>query len=155
MKRWIPMALAVAALFLTPRRETDVSELLPVELIYIQQLGNQICVQTDTGDAGYGSTLEGALGDLKAAAAGKVFLETADYLIVTAETERYLPQLWNILRPATEVCLGIGVDANGAEYLSTHRPGVTLNDVRAGYGQLPTLRKTEGRYHLEQKCDIR
>lgn len=148
MKRWIIVGLMFAALLLSPSRGTEVSELLPVELLYICESEGQILVRTDTGHAGAGDTLETALADLKAVAPGRVFLETADYLIVTEETQHLLPQLWEILRPATEVCLGIGADADAAEFLSVHKPNVTLNDLRGGNDRLPILIQTEGRYHL-------
>lgn len=149
MKRWIILAAAtVAALLFAPSEKTDVGELLPVELLYIYKEETGIRVETDTGNLGIGGDLTAALENLKATAPGKVFLETADYLIVTKQTVSLLPQLWEILRPATEVCLGVNADAQAADYLSAHKPGVTLNDIRSGGQILPSLIRTEERYCL-------
>ncbi|MDO5153925.1 MAG: hypothetical protein Q4D50_11305 [Eubacteriales bacterium] len=149
MKRWIILAAAAAVVLMSPsRKETDVGELLPVELLYIYKEESGIWVQTDTGDLGIGADLQSALKDLKETAPGKIFLDTADYLIITKETVDLLPQLWGILRPSTEVCLGINADTQAAAFLSAHKPGVTLNDIRSGGRFLPTLIRTGERYYL-------
>lgn len=148
MKRWIILTAAVAAALMFPSRSaTDVAELLPVELLYVYQ-ENGVRVETDTGDVGRGENLEAALENLKATASGDIFLDTVDYLILTKDTVGLLPQLWGILRPATEVCLGVNADAQAAAFLSAHKPGVTLNDIRSGEQRLPTLIRTEERYCL-------
>ncbi len=152
MRRWILFAAAaVVLLVLAPVEKTDVGELLPVELLYVYTDGSHICVETDTGDLGKGTDLETALADLKAAASGSIFLETADYLIVTEETKGLLPGLTAVLRPAAEVCVGVGADAQTADFLKAHKPGVTLNDVRKGKRDLPVLTGEGERYHLESE----
>ncbi len=149
MKRWILLTAAVAAALMFPSRDTaDVAELLPVELLYVSKDESGIWVQTDTGDLGIGGDLQSALEDLEGTAPGRIFLDTADYLIITKETIDLLPQLWEILRPATEVCLGINADTRAAAFLSAHKPGVTLNDIRSGEQSLPSLIRTEERYCL-------
>lgn len=151
MRRWIVYALVLAVLFLLPPSEkTDVGELKPVELlsIYHTEEGT-LRVETDTGDLGTGRNLKEALEDLKATASGSIFLDTVDYLLITEDAIPSLPQLWKILRPATQVCLGVGADPGTAEFLSAHKPGVTLNDIRAGTGTLPVLTRTEERCRLE------
>lgn len=149
MKRWIILAAAVAAALMFPSHsKADVGELLPVELLYIYKDENGIQVQTDTGNLGTGSDLRSALENLKATAPGEIFLDTADYLIITKDTANLLPQLWDILRPATEVCLGVNADTQAAAFLSAHKPGVTLNDIRSGGRFLPTLIRTGERYRL-------
>lgn len=150
MKRWIVYALALTlVLFLVPVPKTDVGELLPVELLCVYYKEGTLCVKTDTGDMGTGETLGEALSDLKATAAGNIFLDTVDYLIITKKAIPLLPQLWQILRPATQLCLGEEADTGAAAFLAAHSPGVTLNDVRAGMRTLPVLTRTEERYRLE------
>ncbi len=149
MKRWMVYALAVAAvLALRPRENMDVSNLLPVELLYINKEAGFIRVETDTGAVGVGRDLNSALQNLKDTAPGKVFLETADYLIVTEQTKGLLPALVEILRPAAEVCIGINADAQAAVYLKAHPPKTTLNDIRAGGREVPVLIKIKERYQF-------
>ena len=153
MRRWIVYTLVLAmALFLSPAEKTDVGDLLPVELLHIYYSNEgTVCVETDTGDFGTGETLDRALSDLKATASGNIFLDTADYLVIAREAIPLLPRLWEILRPATQVCLGTGADPETARFLSAHKPGVTLNAIRAGMEALPVLTQAEGRYRLEYK----
>ena len=149
MKRWwMVAALAAAALTLMPSHTADVGELLPVELLYVDCEQTGVRVETDTGEMGYGEDLAAALSDLKAAAPGRVFLETADYLVVTREAAYLLPQLRKILRPATRVCLGVNTDAGAADYLSAHKPEIMLKDVRPAGQQLPVLMGLGERYRL-------
>lgn len=149
MKRWIILAAAVAVVLMFPSREaSDVGELLPVELLYIYKEDGCVRVETDTGNLGVGTDLKAALEDLKASTPGEIFLETANYLILSREAVPLLPQLWGILRPATEVCLGVNADTKAAPFLAAHKPGVTLNDIRSGGRYLPTLVRREERYHL-------
>ncbi len=137
-------------LFLSPVEKTDVGELKPVELLYICYTDeNKVQVKTDTEDWGIGDTLDAALSDLKATASGNIFLDTADYLVIHRNAVTLLPQLWRILRPATQVCMGTEAQGETAAFLSAHKPGVTLNDVRSGRQALPVLRRAEERYRLE------
>lgn len=149
MKRWSILALiAAAVLMLFPRHTSDIGELLPVELLYVDRDESGIWVETDTGETGRGESLTRALEDLKATAPGTLFLETADYLIVTRQSAELLPQLRKILRPATQVCLGVNTDAGAAAFLSAHKPGILLKDVRSPEQKLPVLMGTEERYRL-------
>lgn len=153
MKRWIWCAAAlvlVAALGGMPFMGTDIAQLQPVELLRVQRVGDLISVELDTGDAGKGTTLESALQDLKNNTPGKVFLETADYLLINAEAEALLESLAQYLRPACGVCLEAG-EANletAAKFLGTHEPGLTLQEYRAGDHALQKLVVREERMYL-------
>ena len=65
-------------------------------------------LQTDTGDTGVGINPNSALKDMQEHAVGKLFLETADYLILQAGCEEMLPALSEMLRPSCKVCVLIG-----------------------------------------------
>lgn len=151
MRRWIVYALVMAlVLLISPVPKNDVGELKPVELLYVHYGdAGKLWVETDTGDRGMGETLEEALGDLKATASGVIFLDTADYLILHKNAAFLLPQLWKVLRPATQVCLGNGIGEDTPAFLAAHKPGVTLNDIRSGAWAMPTLTRIEERYRLE------
>ncbi len=138
------------ALWFLPIRGTDVGELQPVELLQVYRERGKIVMETDTGDLGRGRTLEKAFEDLKNTTAGTVFLETADYLLVTDEAEKYIPELFKILRPGTEVCR-IQEKVRGekaAKFLVSHPPAVTLQAVQYRFADMPELKYTEGRFKL-------
>lgn len=152
MKRWIGLLAGfAAALLLAPSQDTDIASLQPVELLYVYIEEGWVTVETDTGDLGAGEDLEGAMEDLKATASGEIFLETAQYLLITEPAEGYLPELKQILRPAAQILRAEGEpDLEGAaKYLSVHKSGLALKDWQVGV-ELPKLTIKEGRYYLVQ-----
>lgn len=153
MKRWPILFAIAAAAILFPANAADVGELLPVELIYIYREADQVCVATDTEAVGAGPDLNAAMEDLHATAPGAVFLDTADFLVLTPDTLTLLPELTNALRPATKVCVGLNVhaDADLTKYLTAHPPYVTLGNLRSGKKNVPILQRREAGYRLESR----
>lgn len=153
MKRLLLYGIAlvlVAALGWMPFSPSDVADLKPVELIFLDASRETVLVKTDTGESGRGSSLAAAIADMKKTTPGDVFLETADHLLITAEGSRYLEQAVQFLRPGCNVCLTQtepDLEA-AAAYLRAHEPGVTLQHWRAGLRMLPQLEIKEGRLCL-------
>ena len=152
MKQWIVYGLTLAVLLFPSKQGTELGKLRPVELFYAYREGETLVLRTDTGDLGAGRNLRQAVSDLKRTSQGAVFLDSADYLIVTEETEALIPEFINKMRPSAEVCrTADDVDPEkAAEFLSSHPGNVTLQDLRAGERKLPQLRAGKGRYHLDQ-----
>ncbi len=148
MKRWMIYAAAAAAAVALKPGTKDVGNLIPVELLYISSEPGIIRAETDTGNMGVGENLDAALKNLEDTAPGTIFLETADYLIITENAAHLLPQLTQVLRPAAEVCIGIQADTQAAAYLKAHPPEVTMKDIKAGNVGIPILIKSEERYHI-------
>lgn len=153
MKKWI-WVLGFAGLLIVSRLEhtgTDISDLEPVELVFVSAGESGIRIETDTGAKGSGKDVEEAIAELHAAAPAAVFLDTAQYLVLAGEAEDCLTQLYGLLRPACYVCLGDdGMDLEeAAKYLNAHPPEVKLLQCRAGNAALPKLTLEEGRGQLE------
>ena len=152
MKKWFFLLAALLLGAVTggvPFSGVDAAELQPVELLYL----NMLEISTDTGDSGRGADLASAFRDLKAGAAGKIFLETADTLLLDPSCKELSNELPQYLRPACGVCLGVGDISKTDlweinEYLSAHEPGVTLLDLRAGQTVIPILRFKLGEMRL-------
>ncbi len=145
------VALAVAAALgssLFPA--SDVAKLEPVEVIRIQMDRGQILVETDTGQFGRGADLQRAFEDLKNRASGDVFLDTADYVILTEGSRGQIAGLLDFLRPACKVCLEQGTAdlQKVAGFLDTHKPELTIMDCQGGQVDLPALVTKEGRMEL-------
>lgn len=152
MKYWIWIPL-MALLLLSPFRGSDVGKLRPVELVTMRREANAVVLETDTGDIGRGQNPMAALEDLKRSAPGALFLDTADYFLVTRETENLLPALSDVLRPAVEICV-VSEETDleaAAEYLRAHSPEVTLLAWRTQGKDLPELRTEGGEYRLVNK----
>lgn len=153
MKRWIAiLGLFAVSLGLSPSTGTDAAKLQPVQAVYLYMEEGKLTILTDTGDQGAGADLEKALSDLKITTPGKIFLETAEYLLVSEETKIYIEELYEELRPACGLCLVEGQPEmeSAVKYLSAHRPESSLKDYRAGQKRLPKIRVEEGRMYLEQ-----
>lgn len=150
MKRWIILAAAAAAaLLLQPGGERDVAKLEPVQLVFVYKSEDEICVETDTDAIGRGEDLHSAMEDMKQSSPGYIFLDTAEFLLLTEETVSLLPELAGMIRPAAEVCIAASARPKEvAAHLSVHRPGVTLKDWMAEGGGFPKLVMTEERYQL-------
>ncbi len=153
--KWILSLLAillVTALGWLPFEGTDVATLEPAEALYVSLEGEQILVETDGGWFGKGETVEEAVADLKESAPGQVFLQTVDYLLLQTESEALLPTLYAHLRSGCSVCrVEEKPDLEKAStYLRAHRPGLTLQDYRAGNTEIPKLTMEEDRAYLDE-----
>lgn len=155
MKKWLFYVLALAAipvLGFGGFGGEDVGKLRPVQVVMIRNLNGGLCLLTDTEDIGNGRDAHQAITDMKQTAPANVFLDTADYLLLEAGMEKWLPQLQDYLRPSCSLCYTIGnVDpVQAAEYLQLHEPELTLTQYEAGEYRLPYLISEEGRLRLVQ-----
>lgn len=152
MKKAYPAAAALISLSLfTAAPKTDLGSLRPVQLVQVTSSGPMIHLRTDTGLYGEGVDFGTALGDLYRTSPGQVYLESADYLLVTPVTVKVLPELKQVLRPGTEVALIASlVDGQkAAEFLMSHPGSVPLR--KAGeHTVLPRLITKGERYVLEE-----
>lgn len=153
MRRWLLLLCGLLLVcWLSPEQGSDVGELQPVELLQVYRKGDEVIMSTDTGDVGTGTTLKAAWKNLKETTPGTIFLETADYLLLTIETEEMLSELSRLLRPAAEVCLVERPvnEQDAAAWLAAHPPGVSLRSVRYDEKPVPFLCLTEGRFTIAE-----
>ena len=104
MKRVLYVALLVP-LFFVPLNRVNIANLLPVEAVAIYMDGDQVVLETDTGDIGTGATAEKALADLKENTPAVVYLDTAVYLLVAPEAAAWVEELYPHLKPSVKVCV--------------------------------------------------
>lgn len=130
MKRIVVYILSLAAAMMVPLEGTDVGKLQPVELVQIYKEGDFVVIATDTGDSGQGRRVEAAFEDLEETTAGIIFLDTADYLLVSASAIGEVPALQNYLKSDVRVCKAEkGIDlVQAAEFLKVHPPRVKLKE---------------------------
>lgn len=148
MKRWLLYLAVLTILGTSSSRGADIGKLAPVEAVWLTENNGQVYLECDTGDAGRGETMQAALEDMKAAAMGTIFLETADYLIVEQGMEALLEQAYDFLRPSCKICVAQSKPdlQNVAMFLNAHEPQVTLRQYQVEQKKLPTLREEEGRF---------
>lgn len=155
MKRWIAYAAGLVLMLLLAKGEfagTDIAGMEPVGAVRVHLDGGRVTVQTDTGQQGQGDDLNSAVRDMKLTADKEIFLDTADYLLISPGAEEQLPGLRQLLRPACRVCLEIGETdlAAAAAYLDSHIPEITLKDCWKENQPLLVLAVKEGRMYLAQ-----
>ena len=147
MKRIFLWAAALGVVVFFARVEPsgqDISTLRPVQVLVVSGNG-EIRLQTDTGEEGFGDSVASALAQVRANASGAVYLDTAEYLLIS--DAELLDEIKPYLRPSCRACLYEGepdMEKLG-EYLKHHDPGVSLKDCAAEQVELPILRIHEGR----------
>lgn len=152
------MMLCIAAIAMTgfvgllPFTGTDVGKLHPVEVLAVSVSDEQITVETDTGLEGTGKSLKAAIEDLKQTSAGKIFLETANYLLVNEDGISLLPELFALLRPACQVYIsaGSGKMDKVSKYLESHPSDVTLLRYMQGMENIPKLSLQGEAYKIDR-----
>lgn len=153
MKKWLWIlgALAAAAVIGSkPSAGTDVGKLQPVQVVCIERADDNVIVWTDTGDQGVGEDFNAAVQDMKNAAIGEIFLETADHVLLSPGSLAQLENAASMLRPSCSVCLFEGelnLEQVG-RFLEIHAPERTLMEYRAGLRKLQTLKSIDGRMTL-------
>ena len=153
MKRWLWYAVALALILAVSAESyagSDVGELQPVQTLRVSEQAGTILVETDTGELGEGDTLDAAFRNMEETALGKLFLDTAEYLLIAPGCVELIPKLTEYLRPSCCVCLTEGdVDLmQVGQFLQIHPPDRTLMEYRAGLNQVPLLKGFDGRMEL-------
>lgn len=131
----------LALLFLAPVERLDVAKLQPVQTVAIHVADGQVVLQTDTRSKGQGETVQAAIDDLEKNTPGVIYLDTAQYLLITQDAALYGKELENHLHPTVKVSLwdGEGSVEKAAKFLGIRR-------------DLPTLRQwNKGKINLVEK----
>ena len=149
--RTLCMYFAVLLTFTFLPGGIDAAKLAPAELVYVQTEGQVVTVRTDLENAGRGSNLAEAFADLENTTAGKVFLDTADYLLVDETSVMHLRELAQWLKGDCLVCIAREVEnlSGAATYLDSHRPEVRLEDCGNGNVDLMYLTEMDERFCLK------
>ena len=108
MKRVLIYILIVAALLLVPLERADVADLRPVQTVALYKTPEGYRIETDTEDAGNGKTVDGAYKDLIDTTPGVIYLDTADYLLVSEAALPALESIDKYLKNGVRVCGVIG-----------------------------------------------
>ena len=80
-------------------------------------------LETDTGNKGFGETIEKAVAALKENAPAVVYLETAKYLLISPDATEQAELFYSYLKPSVKVCVcqADGRVKDMAEYLEIQR----------------------------------
>jgi len=149
MKR-ILLYIAILLLVITiPVKRTDIGKLRPVQTVMLYRQAGEVVIRTDTGDKGVGTGALEALENLKQTTPAVIYLDTADFLLVSEDSLDALQLLRGAFRGKVQLYLFSGdIDPQQAsKYLQIHGDGLLLKKWN-GQKELPTLRLDEKRLIL-------
>ena len=140
MKRialYIAITLAVLAL---PVERTDVADLRPVQTVALYKTAEGYRLETDTLDYGIGKTVDEAYRDLLDSTPGVIYLDTADYLLISQDAIQAVEPLRKYLKKGVRICAAVGEGdlAAVSKFLSVQTGLQPLKHWKTGE-QLPVL----------------
>ena len=105
-----------------PLERLDVAKLLPIEAVALYINDGQIVLETDTQDVGKGTGVEEALQNLKDVTPAVVYLDTAEFLLVSEKAMSGVNELSQFIKPSVKVCVcdAAGRVKEAIEYLNVH-----------------------------------
>jgi len=125
------LTVLLSAAGLTPFPGSDISELIPAELLILSGAEGGVTASTEDGLSAWGKDIPNALSSLRAAAPGNLFLETVDQVVFCGMLPVAEPLTACGIRPGTAVCTAPGVEdpEQVKGYLQAHSGGVTLGEL--------------------------
>lgn len=127
--KWLVYAAVIGAALLVPVQRTDVGKLQPIEVVAIQARDHQIILRTELGDRGEGKSVEEALENMKQTTAGVIYLDTAEYLLVSPGAQEYVKEMNDYLKYDVRICIAeeeIPLEKTAA-YLDSHKPKLRMD----------------------------
>ena len=148
----------LALLFLAPVERLDVAKLEPVQTVAVSVADGQINFETDTGNRGRGENVQAAIDDLEENTPGVIYLDTAQYLLITEQAAQYSQELEKYLRTTVKVSLwdGQGRVEQAAKFLAVRGDLLTLRRWnRAGWQTVEkSLKKSKNCLTIKKSFDI-
>lgn len=128
--RWSLYIIILLMLFVAPLERLDVAKLLPVQAVAVYTEGDAVVLETDTENKGKGVSIADALADLKENTPAVVYLDTAEFLMVSESAVSRVEEMKNYFKPTVKVCVcdAAGKVKDTAKYLDVHRKLPKLKD---------------------------
>jgi len=152
MKRLVIYVGVLVALFFAPVERADIGKLHPVEVVHVYKEEGNVVIQTDSQDMGIGESLEEAFADLKETTPGVIYLDTAEYLLISPDAVDTVDGLREILKKDVQLCYAEkGVDlTEAARFLPAHERLPQLKVWKEGE-KLPYLTCFSKRLKISKK----
>lgn len=115
--------IILGLLVMTPVKRLDIANLQPVQTVAIYTEPGAVVLETDTHSIGRGVSVTEALANLEDNTPGVIYLDTAEYLLVSKDAEGYVDALRKYLKPSVKVGfweVGEGIDM-AAKFLSEEK----------------------------------
>lgn len=118
--RKVLYVVILGLLLFAPVKRLDIANLQPVQTIAVYTEPGAVVLETDTHNIGRGATVADAVLNLERNTPGVIYLDTAEYLLVSKDAQKYVDALRGYLRPSVRISdwkREIAVDI-AAKYLS-------------------------------------
>lgn len=154
MKRMLLYICMIGLALCVPTESFDIGKLLPVQVVAIYEENDKVVLQTDTQNMGIGNSAMEALQDLKDTAAGIIYLDTAQYLIVGEEAVQAVEDLRGELKASVRLCtVEEAIDlTETAAFLDAHGQLPKLKEWETGM-KLPVLSKSRNSFTFLKKVE--
>lgn len=139
MKRIIIYCVILAGVLFLPAEHMDIRDLEPIQAVFLYREAENVVLKTDTEDVGRGETVQQALEDMKTKSSGIVYLDTAQFLLVSKNAQEHIAQIAPYLKGKVKVSQWEGGELQeAARYMQAHKIGVKIRDWSDGV-KLPKL----------------
>ena len=140
MKRIIIYIVILAAVIAAPVKQQNIGTMKPVRVVSVYKEDDWTIVETDTEDRGIGGTVEQAVQNLKDTANGIIYLDTAEYLLLSKDVLDVVEEIRQELKPSARLCMvtRVGDLSEAAKYLDVHGELPKLKNWKNGQ-ELPLL----------------
>ena len=140
MKRLFLYILILNALWFAPLNRVEIANLEPVRAVWLDWQNDQIHLETDTGSRGTGQTVTDALVNLKETSSGIVYLDTAEYLLVSEDATKEITALVPYVKKSVRLCQwdGEGDMEWAVKYVNAHKIGTKIRHWKTD-DKLPNL----------------
>lgn len=127
MKRIIIYCIILAGILWIPVERMEIRDLEPIQAVWMYREEGEIVLKTDTEDEGRGESVQEALEDMKEKSSGIVYLDTAQFLLVSDNAQEQIGKLTPYLKGKVKISLWEGGEIQeAARYMQSHKIGVKL-----------------------------
>ena len=127
MRRIIIYCIILSGILLIPVERMEIRDLEPIQAVWMYLEDGNIVLETVTEDVGRGESVQKALEDMKTKSSGIVYLDTAQFLLVSENAQEQVAALAKYLKDEVKIGLWEGGDLiEAARYMQSHKIGVKL-----------------------------
>ena len=135
MKRIIIYCILLAGVLFLPTERMEIRDLEPIQAVFLYREAGEVVLKTDTEDEGRGENVSKALEDMKAKSSGIVYLDTAQFLLVSENAKEHIAQIAPYLKGKVRISQWEGGKLQeAARYMQAHKIGIKMrtwnNDVK-------------------------
>lgn len=140
MKRIVIYIVILAAVVAAPVKQQNIGKMKPIRVVSVHKENDWIIIETDTEDIGMGGTVKQALQNLKDTADGIIYMDTAEYLLLSKDALETVEELRKELKPSVRLCVATKMEdlSETAKYLDVQGGLPKLKNWKNGR-ELPVL----------------